>query len=193
MKDYTAYMLAEVLKGTFEAYGSAYGHGVSGVNLAAKTGTGTYGEQTYQQYGLPDDAAKDVWINGFTPKYSMSVWMGFKSVKQGGVNSFVGHDEQEYPQYLLEDVMSDISPKDGKDFTKPDSVNGSDKDDLSVAGHPDDNTTSQNQMVKVVVLHQALVAVNQAVVLIAVLQIVVQQVVLNQVKALEAILLVVMH
>ncbi|MFV5901293.1 transglycosylase domain-containing protein [Staphylococcus gallinarum] len=143
MKDYTAYMLAEVLKGTFEAYGSAYGHGVSGVNLAAKTGTGTYGEQTYQQYGLPDDAAKDVWINGFTPKYSMSVWMGFKSVKQGGVNSFVGHDEQEYPQYLLEDVMSDISPKDGKDFTKPDSVNGSDKDDLSVAGHPDDNTTSQ--------------------------------------------------
>ncbi|MCG7339650.1 penicillin-binding protein [Staphylococcus sp. ACRSN] len=143
MEDYTAYMLAEVLKGTFEAYGSAYGHGVSGVNLAAKTGTGTYGEQTYQQYGLPDDAAKDVWINGFTPKYSMSVWMGFKSVKQGGVNSFVGHDEQEYPQYLLEDVMSNISPKDGKDFTKPDSVNGSDKDDLSVAGHKDDNTTSQ--------------------------------------------------
>ncbi|MEB7461460.1 penicillin-binding protein [Staphylococcus succinus] len=141
MKDYTSYMLAEVLKGTFEAYGSAYGHGVSGINLAAKTGTGTYGEQTYQQYNLPDDAAKDVWINGFTPKYSMSVWMGFNQVKQGGVNSFVGHDEQEYPQYLLEDVMSDISPKDGKDFSKPDSVSGDDKDNLSVKSNPDDNTT----------------------------------------------------
>src|SRR5699024_11629327 len=58
MKDSTSYMLAEVLKGTFEAYGSAYGHGISGVNVAAKTGTGTYGDQTYQQYGLPDDAAK---------------------------------------------------------------------------------------------------------------------------------------
>ncbi|RZH69959.1 penicillin-binding transpeptidase domain-containing protein, partial [Staphylococcus aureus] len=138
----TSYMLAEVLKGTFEAYGSAYGHGVSGVNLAAKTGTGTYGEQTYQQYNLPDDAAKDVWINGFTPKYSMSVWMGFNEVKQGGTNSFVGHEEQEYPQYLLEDVMESISPKDGKDFSKPDSVSGDSKDDLSVKGKPDDNTTS---------------------------------------------------
>ena len=142
MKDYTAYMLAEVLKGTFEPYGSAYGHGVSGVNLAAKTGTGTYGDQTYKQYNLPDDAAKDVWINGFTPKYSMSVWMGFNQVKQGGTNSFVGHKEQEYPQYLLEDVMGDIASKDGKDFEKPDSVEGSDKDSLSVKGHEDHNTTS---------------------------------------------------
>ena len=37
MKDYTSYMLAEILKGTFKAYGSAYGHGVSGVNMGAKT------------------------------------------------------------------------------------------------------------------------------------------------------------
>ncbi|MBG3873210.1 transglycosylase domain-containing protein [Staphylococcus xylosus] len=142
MKDSTSYMLAEVLKGTFEAYGSAYGHNVSGVNIAAKTGTGTYGGETYQQYNLPDNAAKDVWINGFTPKYSMSVWMGFNEVKQGGTNSFVGHEEQEYPQYLLEDVMDNISPRDGKDFNKPDSVSGDSKDSLSVKGSPDDNTTS---------------------------------------------------
>ena len=36
VKDYTSYMLAEILKGTFKAYGSAYGHGVSGVNMGAK-------------------------------------------------------------------------------------------------------------------------------------------------------------
>ena len=143
MKNSTSYMLAEVLKGTFEAYGSAYGHNISGVNVGAKTGTGTYGNQTYQEYGLPDDAAKDVWMNGFTPKYSMSVWMGFNEVKQGGVNSFVGHEEQEYPQFLFEDVMSTISPRDGQDFTKPDSVNGDSKDSLSVADHSDDNTTSK--------------------------------------------------
>ena len=66
MKDYTAYMLAEILKGTFKAYGSAYGHGVSGVNMGAKTGTGTYGSEIYQNityqtvqprtYGLTDSA-----------------------------------------------------------------------------------------------------------------------------------------
>ncbi|MEP9851954.1 transglycosylase domain-containing protein [Staphylococcus aureus] len=144
MKDSTAYMLAEVLKGTFEPYGSAYGHDISGVNIAAKTGTGTYGQQTYQQYNLPDNAAKDVWINGFTPKYSMSIWMGFNEVKQGGTNSFVGSDEQKYPQFLLEDVMSSISPRDGEDFTKPDSVSGDSKDDLSVKGEPDDDTTDKD-------------------------------------------------
>ena len=36
MKDYTSYMLAEMLTGTFKAYGSAYGHGVSGVTMGAK-------------------------------------------------------------------------------------------------------------------------------------------------------------
>ena len=73
----------------------------------------------------------------------MSVWMGFKEVKQYGTNSFVGHSEQEYPQYLLEEVMSDISPRDGSDFSKPDSVSGSNKESLSVANHPDNNTTGR--------------------------------------------------
>ena len=116
MKDYTSYMLAEILKGTFKAYGSAYGHGVSGVNMGAKTGTGTYGQEIYEKYNLPDNAAKDVWINGFSPEYTMSVWMGFNKVKQYGTNSFIGHSEQDYPQYLYEDVMSSISSKDGEDF-----------------------------------------------------------------------------
>lgn len=48
--------------------------------MGAKTGTGTYGAETYSQYNLPDNAAKDVWINGFTPQYTMSVWMGFSKL-----------------------------------------------------------------------------------------------------------------
>ena len=74
----------------------------------------------------------------------MSVWMGFNKVKQYGTNSFVGHSQQEYPQYLFQDVMSDISSKDGEDFKKPKDVNGSDGDNLSVAGHPDNNTTNRS-------------------------------------------------
>lgn len=141
MNDYTAYMITEILKGTFEAYGSAYGNDVSGVNLAAKTGTGTYGTETYQQYNLPDSAAKDVWIAGYSPRYSMSVWMGFSSVKAYGENSFVGSSEQKLPQLLFRDVMSDINPRDGSDFNRPDSVAGSGKS-LYVAQAPDGNTTS---------------------------------------------------
>ena len=39
--------------------------------------------------------------------------------------------------------MSDISSKD-IDFKKPKDVNGSDGDNLSVAGHPDNNTTNRS-------------------------------------------------
>ncbi|MCJ1779075.1 transglycosylase domain-containing protein [Mammaliicoccus sciuri] len=143
MEDYTAYMLTEMLKGTFQAYGSAYGYGINGVNVAAKTGTGTYGDQVYNEYQLPENAAKDVWITGYTPQYTMSVWMGFNKVKKYGENSFLGHDEQTKPQILFNEVMSEISNYDGADFERPDSVTGSGKS-LSVAGNEDNDTTSSS-------------------------------------------------
>lgn len=143
MEDYTAYMLTEMLKGTFQAYGSAYGYGINGVNVAAKTGTGTYGDEVYTEYQLPENAAKDAWITGYTPQYTMSVWMGFNKVKEYGENSFLGHDEQIKPQILFNEVMSEISNYDGADFEKPDSVTGSGKS-LSVAGNEDNNTTSSS-------------------------------------------------
>ncbi|MEB7409433.1 transglycosylase domain-containing protein [Mammaliicoccus sciuri] len=143
MEDYTAYMLTEMLKGTFQAYGSAYGYGINGVNVAAKTGTGTYGDEVYTEYQLPENAAKDVWITGYSPQYTMSVWMGFNKVKKYGENSFLGHDEQIKPQILFNEVMSEISNYDGADFEKPDSVTGSGKS-LSVVGNEDNNTTSSS-------------------------------------------------
>lgn len=143
MEDYTAYMLTEMLKGTFQAYGSAYGYGINGVNVAAKTGTGTYGDEVYNEHQLPENAAKDVWITGYSPQYTMSVWMGFNKVKEYGENSFLGHDEQTKPQILFNEVMSEISNYDGADFEKPDSVTGSGKS-LSVAGNEDNDTTSSS-------------------------------------------------
>lgn len=141
MNDYTAYMITQILKGTFDTYGSAYGNGVPGVNVAAKTGTGTYGDQTYQEYSLPDSAAKDVWISGYSPRYTMSIWMGFGKVKLYGENSFIGSGEQKLPQYLFRDVMGDINPQDGTDFDRPASVGGSGRS-LYVAQAPDGNVTS---------------------------------------------------
>lgn len=39
--------------------------------------------------------------------------------------------------------MSDITSNDDGDFKKPDSVVGSNADDLSVSGHPDNDTTNR--------------------------------------------------
>ncbi|MCE4957046.1 transglycosylase domain-containing protein [Macrococcoides caseolyticum] len=139
MEDYTAYMVTDMLKGTFEPYGTAYGSSIPGVNLAAKTGTGTYGDEVYAKYNLPDNAAKDVWIVGYSPRYTMSVWMGFTKMAEGGANSFVGSEEQSLPKFLFKQVMSEISPADGQDFPMPNSVerNGI---YLKVKGQSDNNS-----------------------------------------------------
>ena len=61
---------------------------------------------------------------------------GWASIKLNNtVLTHLSASQQEYPQYLFQDVMSDISSKDGEDFKKPKDVNGSDGDNLSVAGH----------------------------------------------------------
>ncbi|UTH12846.1 transglycosylase domain-containing protein [Macrococcus equipercicus] len=142
MEDYTAYMVTDMLKDVFEPYGSAYGTGIPGLNMAAKTGTSTYADETYRDYNLPDDAAKDVWITGYTPQYTMSVWMGFTKIAPDGVNSFVGHDEQVMPQILFRNVMSTISSYDGADFDKPASVTEV-GNELQVTGtNPDNSVTT---------------------------------------------------
>ncbi|TDM04250.1 transglycosylase domain-containing protein [Macrococcus carouselicus] len=122
MEDYTAYMITDILKDVFTIDGTATGMAPNGVNVAGKTGTATYADEFYQKYQLPSDAAKDVWISGYSPNYTMTVWMGFTKPAQYGVNSFVGHVEQALPQTLFKTVMTEISPIDGQDFVKPDSV-----------------------------------------------------------------------
>lgn len=138
MEDYTAYIVTDMLKGSFEPLGTAYGSSIPGLNLAAKTGTGTYGNETYVKYNLPDNAAKDVWIVGYSPRYTMSVWMGFTKLAEGGVNSFVGAEEQALPKSLFKQVMSEISPIDGQDFEMPDSVEKI-GNDVKVKGSNDQN------------------------------------------------------
>lgn len=122
MEDYTAYMITDILKDVFTADGTAPGMAPAGVNFAGKTGTATYGDEVYQKYNLPSSAAKDVWISGYSPQYTMTVWMGFTKIAQYGENSFVGHEEQALPQSLFKAVMTEVSPIDGQDFQKPDSV-----------------------------------------------------------------------
>ena len=116
MKDYTSYMLAEILKGTFKAYGSAYGHGVSGVNMGAKLVLvrmdKKYTKSIIYLIMLPKMFGLMVSVQNILCRYG---WASNK-VKQYGTNSFIGHSEQDYPQYLYEDVMSSISSKDGEDF-----------------------------------------------------------------------------
>ena len=122
-------------------------------------------------------------MNGFTPKYTMSIWMGFSQIKPGGEDSFLGHSEQEYAQYLYKDVMSDITSSNDGDF-KTDSVTGS-ASTLSVKDHPDNNTTSEVNMIIClltiqIVAHQVILVVQEIVQAILILPVITTQILHQQ-------------
>jgi hypothetical protein len=40
----------------------------------------------------------------------MSIWMGFSEIKEGGVNSFLGHSEQELKPIQIDIVYLGVKP-----------------------------------------------------------------------------------
>lgn len=148
MEDSTAFMLTDILKDTFETGGSADYIQMDGLNIAGKTGTTSYSRETREEYNLPDNAAKDAWIIGYTPEYTMSVWTGFTSTSENGETSLVGTDEHITPQWFLRDIMQSISTYNGQDFEQPDSVIALNNGEFAVRGSEDiqeTNNSSNNQ------------------------------------------------
>ncbi|CAM4162348.1 transglycosylase domain-containing protein [Jeotgalicoccus halotolerans] len=136
MKDSTAFMLTDMLKDTFENQGSADYIQMNSLNIAAKTGTTSLDTSILEENNLPSNSAKDAWIVGYTPEYTMSVWTGFDNASAGYSEDkvFVGTDEHITPQWFFKDIMQYISTFNGQDFEQPDSVEQINGNEFRVAG-----------------------------------------------------------
>lgn len=102
----SAYMVTDILKGTLtKEYGT--GHGLSlncGMPAAAKTGT--------------TNNNKDAWMCGYTPYYSVAVWMGYDLPKQ-----MEGVYGATYSGKIWKNIMDHLNAdKEYKDFDIPDGV-----------------------------------------------------------------------
>lgn len=75
MEDYTAYMVTDMLKGVVSYYGDQLT--IPGYTHAAKTGTSNYTEKEVSEHNIPSGAVPDNWVVGYSPYYTMSVWMGY--------------------------------------------------------------------------------------------------------------------
>lgn len=136
MEDSTAFMLTDMLKDTFENQGSADYIKMNGLNVAAKTGTTSLDTSILEENDLPNNSAKDAWIVGYTPEYTMSVWSGFDNATAGYSEDkvFVGTDEHITPQWFFRDIMQYISTFNGQDFEQPDSVEQINGNEFGVVG-----------------------------------------------------------
>ncbi|HEP1409738.1 penicillin-binding protein PBP1A [Streptococcus pyogenes] len=86
MKETTAYMMTDMLK-TVLTYGTGTAAAIPGVAQAGKTGTSNYTDEELakigEKYGLYPDyvgtLAPDENFVGFTKRYAMAVWTGYKN------------------------------------------------------------------------------------------------------------------
>ena len=119
MSDSTAYMITDALLYAVEGYRNIGGT-VSGVRLAAKTGTSNFDSDTRKLYGYPSSANNDMWVTGYTPEYAVSLWYGYKENEKG---YYLASDGYSARGKLFRQVISGISDRSGnKQFTVPNSV-----------------------------------------------------------------------
>ena len=121
MKDYTAYMITDMLKDVMDR-GTGREANVSGLNLAGKTGTTNFSKEDRDKYGLPNGATKDAWMAGYTPSYTAAVWTGYAEMKdKEGKGLYLNENEADYSKQIFRDIMSQLDHK-NTDFKKPKSV-----------------------------------------------------------------------
>jgi len=119
MSDSTAFMITDVLKSVMLPGGTANGYNVPGLHIAGKTGTTNYTKDAIEKYNIPNGAVPDAWFAGYTPKYSVAIWTGYKDNNQW-INP---GDEQHIARILFKNIISHVSSDEDKvDFSVPDSV-----------------------------------------------------------------------
>lgn len=118
MKDYTAFMISDMLKTAIkQGTGATYAN-ISNLHVAGKTGTTNYTPDEINKYGINNGGVPDSWFVGYTTRYTASVWTGYSDRK----TALYGN-EQKISQMLFKDLMTYVSKDvDTPDFTVPKSV-----------------------------------------------------------------------
>lgn len=121
MKDSTAYMLTDILKGVPGVFAGS--SDIDGLFHAGKTGTTNYTTDQLTQLGLDSNtyAAPDAWYVGFTPQYAIATWVGYDNPYEPG--NYLTLDETRIPQLVYKEMMTYLMKNVPiTDWQKPNSV-----------------------------------------------------------------------
>lgn len=122
MKDSTAFMITDILKGVPRQYGQFAQ--INGIHHAGKTGTTNYADDQLQKVTggkRVDFAAPDAWYIGYTPNYVIATWVGYDKPLDPG--NYLDRNESYYPQHIYRHLMSYLaSTVQNKDWTMPSSL-----------------------------------------------------------------------
>lgn len=113
MSDATAYMISSILKDVSITGGKP-------ANVAAKTGTTNYDDNTMSKYHLPSDAIRDSWVVGYTNKTVIGMWYGYDFIDSEYCLRNLPATIQKDKLFLA--LANGVFDKKAEDFKMPDSV-----------------------------------------------------------------------
>ena len=119
LSEETSYMMSSLLQSAAQ-YGLGNQANVGGAVYGAKTGTSNFDAATIKRYGFGDNVVNDLWVDGVSPDYAISVWYGYKSrtaenAKYYSTSYTVAH------RTLFQAVAKGVFKK-GSNWTKPNGV-----------------------------------------------------------------------
>lgn len=119
MKDYTAFMVSDMLKSVLVSPGTGTAAKVPGLPIAGKTGTTNYTADELKKWNINSKSVPDAWFTGYTTNYSISVWTGYGERK----TPIKPGKDQRIAMEIFKNLMAHISKDvETSDFTVPDSV-----------------------------------------------------------------------
>lgn len=118
MYDSTAYIINYALNWSATEGLARAAANVGGVATAAKTGTSNFDEATRKKYGLSSKAVNDLWVCGYTPKYTLTMWYGYEDITKGHSTTASWTTRDRFYRNLADNLFD----KDGSTFEKPSSI-----------------------------------------------------------------------
>lgn len=116
MSEETAYMMTSLLQSSAQGGLGAQAN-VGGAVFGAKTGTSNYDAATLKKYHMRDSAINDLWVNGVSPDYAISVWYGYEKANSEYQNTSYTISHRKLFQAVARGIF-----KNGSNWTRPSGV-----------------------------------------------------------------------
>lgn len=119
MNDSTAFIISYALNWSVTNGLAKSAANISGVSVAAKTGTSNYDQKTIRDNKISSKAVNDLWVCGYTPTQTITFWYGYDKLYKEHYSTTASWTTRDRFYRNLADNLFD---KDGKTFTAPASI-----------------------------------------------------------------------
>lgn len=116
MSEETAYMMTSLLQSSAQT-GLGNQYNIGGATYGAKTGTSNYPEATVKYWKFGSDAVNDLWVDGVSPDYAISVWYGYTEITGHYTSTSYTISHRKLFQAVAKGIF-----KNGSNWTKPNGV-----------------------------------------------------------------------